>query len=163
MIHISDDQQVTEEHRKALIGLAFDSIPKQIILPLKVLARHKAVTTKGIAQDLNYPSETVLKWLQNINVTQICDRRQIELGKPDMWVMRDQYKDLICKYLNITPVNELLVDPDTEEEGSGTDINPSWMNKSDWGTDDPVEAREREEASIKQFDMFINELKEDDK
>lgn len=154
MIHISDDQQFTQAHKDAIIGLAFDSIPKQIMMPLKLLAQHKAVTTKGAAQELNYPSETVLKWLQNINVNKICDRRQVQVGKPDMWVMRDEFKVLLQEYLKITPDNELLVDPDSEEEGTGNDINPNWMNQGDWGTDDKVEAAEQKALFEKEWESM---------
>jgi hypothetical protein len=154
MIHISDDQEFTQAHKDAIIGLAFDSIPKQIMLPLKLLAQHKAITTKGAAQELNYPSETVLKWLQNINVNKICDRRQVQVGKPDMWVMRDEFKVLLQEYLHITPNDDLLVDPDSEEEGTGNDINPNWMNQGNWGTDDKVEASERKELFEKQWDAL---------
>jgi predicted transcriptional regulator len=151
MIHISDKKEFTEAHKKAIIGLAFDSIPKQIMLPLKLLAKHKAMTTKGAAQELNYPSDTVLKWLQNINVNKICDRRQVVSGKPDMWVMRDEYKELMQKYMGIKPDEELLMDPDTEE-GFGNDINPTWMlNKF---TDDPVEKAENDAHINKMFDAI---------
>jgi hypothetical protein len=154
MAHISDDKVVTDVHKEAIVRIAFDSIPKQIYMPLIELAKHKGVTTKGVAQALNYPSETVLKWMQVINVNKICDRRQIMPGKPDMWVMRDEFKVIMEKYLGITDTGELLVDPESEEEGTGNDINPNWMNQSNWGTDDPVEASERKELFEKEWEQL---------
>lgn len=154
MAHISDDGKITETHKQAIIRIAFDSVPKQMMLPIIELAKHRAVTTKGVAQELNYPSETVVKWLQALNVNKICDRRQIIPGKPDMWIMRDEHKEIVKKYLGIESVDDLLVDPETEEEGTGNVINPSWVTKNDWGTDDPVESRERAEQFAKEWELF---------
>lgn len=158
MIHISDDQKLTDTHREAIIRIAFDSIPKQVYLPLIELAKHKGCSTKGVAQELNYPSETVKKWLEWININKICDRRQIAPGKPDMWVLRDQHREVIRKYLGIEMANDILVDSESEEEGTGNDINPAWMLQA-YNTDDRVEQQEMEEYQQQEFDRFVKDIK----
>lgn len=138
---------LSDEYKKALYKMAFDSIPKQRMLTLRILAMHKSVTTKGAAQELRYPTETMRVWLENVNVLGICERKQAGIATPDIWTINPEYRDMMLKYSDIVPDDTVLQD-DTEFV-DGMEINPTWAVGDDKG-----KQREREEATQRAFEAF---------
>lgn len=138
-----------EDYKKILYKLAFDSIPKQRMLTLRILAKYTSITTKGAAQELRYPTETMRTWLENVNVLGICERKQAGVSTPDIWSLNQEFRDIMLKYLDIKPEDEIL--QDENEYTGGMDINPTWI--MDRGaSDDKGVQRERSEAAQRAFD-----------
>jgi len=102
-----NDGVLKDEHKKILIKVALDSISQQRRITLRCLAKYDRANTKGLAQELSYPSKTALQWLEDINVVKGCSR--VQVGQSDMWELNEQYKDIMRKYDNVNYVGgELL-------------------------------------------------------
>lgn len=102
-----NDGVLKQSHHDILCKIALDSIPRQRMVALEVLARYEAVDTKGLAQELNYPTKTVLKWLEDINVLKGCSR--FLSGSRDMWKLNQRDREIMVKYGHIEYIgNELL-------------------------------------------------------
>ncbi len=145
---------LTDDHKGMLYRLAFDSIPKQRMLILRILAKYPTLTTKGAAQELRYPSETTRMWLEDVNVLGICERKGATVATPDQWTMNDTFRKIILKYSDVTMEEEALMD-DNELLDDYT-INPTWSApRRMTGTgDDPVKLREAVEATQRAFEEF---------
>lgn len=145
---------ITDEHKKILYKLAMDSIPKQKYLTLKILSEHKMVTTKGAAQKLRYPTETMRMWLENVNVLGICERGGGDGsdGNPmaaDSWMINEEFRQIMLKYGNIEYKDDIL--SDKSEMATDNYINPTWAYQA---TDDPGKKKENEEKLKKMFEDF---------
>lgn len=135
-----NDGKFKEEHKRIIIKMALDSIPQQRRITLRILARYNRVTTKGLAQELNYPTKTVLKWLEDINVVKGCTRSLS--GSADMWTLHDQYREIMIKYDNVDPVNgDLLGDE-------------NYDTTQDTGNYDAGTIAEAERASQREFNTL---------
>lgn len=147
-----------EEHKDILYRLALDSIPKQRMLTLKVLSKYQKVTTKGAAQELRYPTETMRIWLENVNVLGICEREAAGVATPDMWTIKNEYRQMMLKYGDIVPEEDILADKN--EYIINDEINPTWavtsspIASSRTGSDDPGIIQERKEGVQRAFDAF---------
>jgi len=150
-IHISDDGVLTDAHWKQLCKLAFDSIPKQRIMTLKILAKYPMVTKKGVALELNYPTDTVGMWLEDLNVLGICKRAQGSATSGDQWTMEPQYRELMVKFMDIKLKEEALID-DASETGETFNPTPPWMSAG--GTDDKGELKEQAKNADLDFENF---------
>lgn len=143
--------------KKIIHKLAFDSIPKQRTLVLTLLAKYQRLTTKGTAQILRYPTETVRAWLENINVLGICERTGGETGDgesgPDSWTMVEKFRDIMVRYGGVEPLNTDLLA--TSEKSLGyNDIQPAWMANQYNKPDDPGQIKEDEERIQRRFEAF---------
>ncbi len=140
--------------RSIIVKIAFDSIPKQTRLVLYLMAEHSKITSKGAAQKLRYPTETVRTWLENLNVLGICQRIVSTTVGADIWKLEDQFQKIIEKYTGIVQ----SVSPLTEqgEIVTGNEIQPAWMAASmlDLVTDDPGVIKEQQEKIQNAFDGF---------
>jgi hypothetical protein len=137
-IHIQEDT-LSENYikiKEVIYKIAFDSIPKQRTMVLELLAKHRKVTTKGVAQKLRYPTETMKVWLENVNVLGICERESdvnpggMAVLGPDNWIIDEKYRVLMWKYRGIMPEDSDLYDP-TERMKDYNDIQPTWMMSSE--------------------------------
>lgn len=140
--------KLQREEKGILYKLAFDSIPKQRMLTLRILAKHKSVTTKGAAQELRYPTETMRMWLENVNVLGICERKQAGIATPDIWTMNPEFREIMLKYGDIQPDNDILKDDNEYTEAE--EINPTWL----LGSDDKGKIKEQKEAVSRLYDSF---------
>jgi len=95
-----------QEHKDILIKVAFDSISQQRRITLRILATYDRCTTKGVAQELNYPTKTVLNWLEDINVVKGCSRSLD--GRFDVWELNNDFKELVRKYDGVVRKGDLL-------------------------------------------------------
>jgi energy-coupling factor transporter ATP-binding protein EcfA2 len=109
-----NDGVLKQEHHDILIKIALDSISRQRRITLQVMAKYNRVTTKGVAQALNYPTKTTLQWLEDVNVLKGCTREMV--GTTDMWILTPEFKAMMCKYDNITAVNLDLLGTETAED-----------------------------------------------
>jgi hypothetical protein len=146
---------ISEDQKRILYKLAMDSIPKQRMLTLRVLTKYKSVTTKGAAQELRYPTETMRTWLENVNVLGICEREAAGVATPDIWTLNEEYRQIMTKYSNVKVEETTLAD--ANEITPGDLVNPVWARRAPLTadlTDDKGKAREIQEATQRAFDAF---------
>lgn len=100
-----------------LYKIAFDSVPVKRRWALYELAAYgQGVTTAGLAAKIGYETEVVKEWLAQLNALGIC-RRLKNTGSGDMWILNDDYRDIMFTFQGITTRQERLVDEaaDTDE------------------------------------------------
>ena len=148
---------VIDNIRTIIRRLAFDSIPKQRRLTMNLLAKYDSITSKGTAHELRYPTETIRKWLENVNVLGICERVASISGGPDTWVLNEKYREIMDKYGNIKRENKALDDPKDGYEEKREYIQPGWgASKYRIGaeqpgiSDDPGERKELQRIANEQ-------------
>ncbi len=121
-----NDGVLKQEHHDILIKVALDSISRQRRITLHAMAQYDRVTTKGVAQKLNYPTKTTLQWLEDVNVLKGCKR--VMVGTTDMWELDDGFKKIIRKYDNVEVIGGDLLGTVTDENdgygytGNGTEV-----------------------------------------
>jgi hypothetical protein len=116
--------ELSQELKNGLFKVALDSIPKQKRLALKELARYNTVTTKGLAIELKYDTETARQWLQDLNVLALIDRLPpLQAAQPDRWQLKDPYKELMIKYDHVESVKEDLHLEDDYYEGETEELD----------------------------------------
>lgn len=116
------------EYKKILYKIALDSIPKGRRMVLKTLASAEYGNTKGIATSLNYPTDTVRPWLEDLNAFGIVMREEGKGRSGDRWSLANQYKDMMSIYDNIAKNGGVLEEFD-EEDGA----TPETKVETDWG------------------------------
>lgn len=149
-----NDNEECDQIDDILFKIAMDSIPKQRMLTLKLLAKYPKMTTKGAAQELRYPTETMRAWLEDTNVLGICERvtdKIINGVRPDFWVMNEPYRSMMIQYNHIEVSNEDLHDEDEMSDGSNNQIQPAWILGM---TDDPGYQKELDKNSNELFDSM---------
>jgi hypothetical protein len=104
------------EYEKILYKIALDSIPKGRRMALSQMTKYEYVTTKSLAIELNYPVDTVRKWLVELNALKICDRSINGGNQGDKWTLRHTYRDIMSKYDSIEPTKEVLNAYDDDDD-----------------------------------------------
>jgi hypothetical protein len=110
---------IDEEEKKILVKIAFDSIPRTRRDVLFLLATYKGgVRTAGIATKLNLPSDSVKKYLYEVNALELCSRKKFNGNGGDRWVMSDHYRSIMKSLLEDKLIikDEELLGKDEEEE-----------------------------------------------
>ena len=94
------DGKLDEGHQKLIYKLCLDCIPKQRRIALKNLAAYDQITSSGLAVKLNYPTETVRVWLEDLNAVEIANRSNNASGAMK-WSLPEPYKTYMRKYDNV--------------------------------------------------------------
>lgn len=105
-----NDNIFSDAQEKVFYKIGMDSISKQRRITLRLLAEYRGVSAKGLAQAINYPTETVRMWLQEINVLNICVRDADQVTSIDVFRIKPEYRAIMAKYGDIAYKDELLVD-----------------------------------------------------
>lgn len=124
--------QLVKEDMNLLYKIAFDSIPIKRRWALKHLSKHlQGVTTAGIAAAIGYETEVVKQWLAQLNALGVI-RRNKNMGNGDQWMIQEEFRDIMATHEGITPINEILEDPNQDEDEAFIDralrdnaINPA--------------------------------------
>ena len=112
------DGVLPEFCREGLRKIAFDNIPKLRKQSLIYLAKYRRVTSKGLAQKLNYPSPIAKYWLEDLNVLGILSRGILSGSKLDSFEIQKDYRKLILKYNpKVEPIDDDLIGTEENEEG----------------------------------------------
>jgi len=154
-----NEGNATDKHKRCVYKIALDSIPKLRRMTLEVLTKFDAVTTKGFAQHLGYPSKTAREWLEDMNVLGICERSANSLGfgigvNIDVWTIKEPYREIMLKYSpHIKRVNDTLKGDETSDsdDDSGGKYNG-----------DPGMAVEEEANAEKDFEELTGLLDKKD-
>jgi len=127
-IYLNDEAILSEEHKKLIIKLCLDSLPKQRRLSLQELSRYDFVTPKGLGHALRYPTKTTRIWLEDLNALGVCERISKGANMADCFAINPEYRSILLQYDNITPVSGGLDSNenngyDGDEYSSGSIIN----------------------------------------
>ena len=103
------DVTLKKEDLSILYKIAFDSIPRtrrDVLIPL---AKYKGgITTAGIAIHLNLPSQSIKRFLAQLNALGICERIKNNGPQGDNWKLKECYRDIILKYDDSEVINTSL-------------------------------------------------------
>lgn len=109
--------RLTEEEKRLLFKTAFDSIPRTRRNAIYPLAQYTRVSTAGLATLLGLPTDSVKKYLQQVNALGICTRTKKGGRQGDFWEMKKKYKDIMFKIERLEiKDNELIGEEDSSEE-----------------------------------------------
>ncbi len=102
--------EIDQEDIELLKKFAFDSIPKTRRNVLVPLAEYSdGVTTKGLAIALNLPSDTVKRYLYQLNGLKVCDRREKRGPGGDQWILKEDFRKVILNVADAT-IKEGMLD-----------------------------------------------------
>lgn len=111
------DMQLKEWHRKILIKIPFDSIPRtrrDVLIPL---AKYKGgVTTAGLATYMDLPTESVKKYLTQVNALGLCTRVKSSGPYGDEWKLKEKYRKILIGLEDIKVVDGVLDNDDEDDE-----------------------------------------------
>jgi len=136
---------ITPHQRRVITRCAYDSIPSMRRHVLKLLAKYRGgVNTAAAAVELNMPSESLKKYLYQINALEICDRKLEGGNKGHRWKMKDEaHRKVVCEVEGIVALDDELIKNQDDEE-SDLAANVSF---------DP-DLTEHERAAQEEFDNF---------
>lgn len=117
-MHVMDGDSplLTQVDMAMLYKLCFDSIPIKRRWALRQLARYvQGVTTAGVATTLGYETDVVKEWMAQLNALGIC-RRLKNSGSGDLWLLNDEYAQIMITFEHVQTVNGALTDEDASED-----------------------------------------------
>ncbi len=92
---LPDEAELTEQDRKIMYKIAYDSIPITRRIALNFLIRYsQGVGTEALAIKTNYPSPVVGKWLEQLNALGVVKRTK-NLRGTYVWRLHDEYIGLM--------------------------------------------------------------------
>lgn len=112
-----DGEVITDHQRNIIYRCAFDSIPQMRRAVLKLLGQYRGgISTSGCALVLALPTDSVRKYLQQVNALGLCTRRKDGGKTGDMWIMEnEEYRKVISRLENFTPKDQQLLGNDDDE------------------------------------------------
>ena len=113
LMYICEEKELGARNASLIYQIGLDSIPVDRRVVLQILAKYTSSSTKNLAIKLNLTTETVGSWLSQVNALCMVDRRKE--GQNDVWTLKEEYKDTLCKYLDIKKVNCELEVTELEE------------------------------------------------
>ncbi len=142
LMHISNETELSRQNSLILYKCGMDSIPVDRRMILRLLAQFKHATTKNLAIKLNYPTDPIRNWCNQLNALKMITR--VQSGKNDIWTLRPEYKKTVLKYENLIeseqelePTQEELMMSGLQEEeqdGYGYDsVDEKLLNEIDIG------------------------------
>lgn len=90
----------SEKHEKIIFKILMDSIPKYSRKVIEIMLKYPAVTSAGVAQEMNMQTEVVARWLIQLNAHEIIDRKKTPGTSVDMWSLRTEIREILNAYMN---------------------------------------------------------------
>lgn len=116
--------ELLKEDEEILYKISLDSVNKSRRTAMQELSKYDIIETSGLATKLNMPTNTVRRWLEDLCALEICDRVKGKGSKGDRWTIKEKYRQLICKFENISKEGEELIEKiETNGIISEEDIN----------------------------------------
>lgn len=153
---ISREKELSELNQQIIYKIALDSIPADRRMVLRVLAEFREASTKSIALKLHYDSSVVRGWCSQLDALKILDRHKggRGSGNSDIWSMKQEFKDVMCKYENIKAIDTILDASDDDDEiTTSAYIKPGQIND---GSLDGLEEQ------LPQYNFKTDEMQFDD-
>ena len=131
--HEANKGRLTDQEKKLLFKTAFDSIPKTRRNAIYPLAQYTGgVSTAGLATYLELPSESVRKYLAQVNALGICTRKKEGGKQGDMWMMKPKYREIMLKIEELKTYDGSLVgDESSNESDEGFEDFESYKRESE--------------------------------
>ena len=107
MFMAMNDGTLPDWGERIIYKTAFDCIPKQRLMVLRVLAKYRECTEKGLAMKLGYEEEVVRRWLADLDALQILKPKIIYSGSRTTWAIIPEYRELFLKYDGIKFLDEM--------------------------------------------------------
>jgi hypothetical protein len=124
LMHIDSEDHLSDENAKIIYKVGLDSIPVERKLALVMLAKYRSTSTKNLAIRLNYTTDTVRAWLNQLNALKMVDRLSGSGQGGDKWVLKQEYKDILVEYLNIETEDIELEVSEEEEKNAYVEAIP---------------------------------------
>ncbi len=115
--------KLSDDQKRCMFKTALDCIPKNRRMALQILATYNSVTTKGLAQEANYPTKTAREWVEDLNALKICDRTVDKIGSTDKWILKENFREILLKYDPIIKRKEEDLIGDETIDGDNYDIH----------------------------------------
>lgn len=114
--HPAHKHQLTSDEEQLLAKTAFDSIPRTRRNILYPLAQYSGgVTTAGLATKLNLPTDSVRKYLAQVNALELCSRHKEGGKQGDKWRMYPKWREIMLWIEDIKVIDEVLMG-DTDDD-----------------------------------------------
>jgi len=151
LMFLSNEIGLSDINKKIIYKIGLDSIPVERRIALKICARYTEASTRNIAIKLNYTTETVRAWMNQLNALKMVDRcKSSTLTEGDAWIIKEEYRDLICKYEDIESVDRVLTLTSSEEAMAN-----AYINEGDYSTEGlNYEPKADPEDMVSLTDMF---------
>ena len=104
--------EIEDMDKQILYKIALDSITSTRRKAMQEAARHPIITTAGLATKANYPTQTVRRWLEDLNALEVMDR--IKKGSKDEWKIKEKYRKLIERFEGIQVLDTDLTEMEAE-------------------------------------------------
>ena len=89
---------------------ALDSVPQTNMMVCKEMAKKDEQTTKDIATALDYPTDPIRTYLENLSMLGVCKRikgsESEEGGNADKWTINPEFGEIIRQYKHVTLIEE---------------------------------------------------------
>lgn len=146
---VSDERELSNINALTIYKTALDSIPVERRMVLRVLAEYRQASTKAIAHKLHYASAIVKGWCNQLDSLKIITRESN--GTTDIWTLKDEYKDVLCKYENISSVDEELEVVGIGMDGDGDN---AYIPDYQMDEDGELDGLDEQETLQYNFDKF---------
>ena len=101
--------------KELLYKTAFDSIPRTRRDALYPLAKYKGgVTTSALAVEVALPTQSISKYLQQLNALGVCNRIKKGGSGGDLWIMTDEYRELMKRFQGIEAIEGIMESKERE-------------------------------------------------
>lgn len=92
-----------QSYMSLLYKTAFDSIPRSRRDVIAPLAEYRdGATTAGVAATIHLPTPAAGKYLSQIAALGVCSRTKKGGTHGDVWVIKEEYRDIVIKLLGLT-------------------------------------------------------------
>ena len=117
---VANERTLSTLNAKILYKIAFDSIPVERRLALRLLSQYTEATTKNIAIRFNLTTSTVRGWLNQLNALKMIDRKSKgdNGGGSDLWSVKKEYKSVILKYEGLEDLDMVMEVTDEEAKNA---------------------------------------------
>jgi len=107
---INGNRDLENEDKNLIYKLALDSIPVMRRICLRNLTHYRTISTAGLAETLQLPTDTVNLALGDLASLGVATRIRVKSNR-DEWEIKDEYRALLSKFEKIE-----VTDQDLEEE-----------------------------------------------
>lgn len=121
-IVMNGNGELEEQDKKTLYKITLDSINIKKRNCLRALLRQDTVFTKELAISMEYPTPTISRTLQELNVFGLIERIPGGGSKGDSWRMKQEYKDILMRFEDVE--EELVVEKEEKEFDLFDEDNP---------------------------------------
>lgn len=125
----SNSNDLTTHEAKILYKTALDSIPRTRRDTLYPLAKYMGgVHTVGLAQELDLPTASTRKYLEQLGALKVCSRQRQSGPQGDLWKIDEKYRKILTKIKDIKPVDRILLGT---RVGQDEDPDQAWENSKE--------------------------------